>query len=273
MGKIVPILIVVAIVGITLALMVSIVPYGTAAVVTHMGVIDENEKVRLAPFLRTPFVDGVELRSIQTQKYPNVASDADLPIIESTSKDQQTIKTQYVVIYSLNPDTLPSLVKNVVSYEVTLLSPHSNSAVKGVMGKFDAFQMVKERAKVEAAIADDLRERLANAEKCKGCINVESVQLINLGFDEQYEQAIKQKNVAIQKLDEAKINLETEAVRSDTKRVAAQGDADAIRIVNEAIEASPNALANKALDKWNGQVPLVQGQENGVVPMIQLPSK
>jgi N-acetylglucosamine kinase-like BadF-type ATPase len=49
---------------------------------------------------------------------------------------------------------------------------------------------------------------------------------------------------------------------------AARGQAESIRIINEAVAANPRYVELKAVEKWDGKLPTVTG---GAMPMLQLP--
>lgn len=87
----------------------------------------------------------------------------------------------------------------------------------------------------------------------------------------------QQRAQAAQALEEQrKAEARAAVAQADGERLAAiaraQGEAEAIRLVQEQLNASPNYISYLYASRWNGQYPttLVQGQAGGVLPNLPL---
>ena len=104
-------------------------------------------------------------------------------------------------------------------------------------------------------------------------ITVVNVNIINLNFSETYNQAIEEKNVALQRTLKAQQELETTKIEAEKKKVDAQATADANRILNESLSQEnleKQALENQAnaIAKWNGQLPTTMAGDS--VPFLNI---
>lgn len=103
----------------------------------------------------------------------------------------------------------------------------------------------------------------------------QGLELANIEAQTAQVQAEKDKKVA---LVEAQKNKETAEIQAEQKRIQAEGDAEAIRIKAEAeAEANrkiadsltTNLIEKQKIDKWNGNVPTVQGSGSTIVDITQ----
>lgn len=103
----------------------------------------------------------------------------------------------------------------------------------------------------------------------------QGLELANIEAKTAQVQAEKDKKIA---LVEAEKNKETAEIQAEQKRIQAEGDAEAIRIKAEA-EAEANRkiadslttdlIEKQKIDKWNGNVPTVQGTGSTIVDITQ----
>lgn len=103
----------------------------------------------------------------------------------------------------------------------------------------------------------------------------QGLELANIEAQTAQVQAEKDKKVA---LVEAQKNKEAAEIQAEQKRIQAEGDAEAIRIKAEAeAEANKkiadslttNLIEKQKIDKWNGNVPTVQGSGSTIVDITQ----
>ena len=99
-------------------------------------------------------------------------------------------------------------------------------------------------------------------------IKTEAVNIVNFEFSEVFNQAIEAKVTAEQNALAAKNKLEQVKYEADQNVTKADGEAKAIAIQAEAIEAQGGAayIQLKALEKWDGKLPQIVGQ--GAIPFI-----
>ena len=107
-----------------------------------------------------------------------------------------------------------------------------------------------------------------------------SVPVLLYVFSDAFATQIESKVVAYQKFLTEENNLKAIEVIANQTVVQAEaqaranvakanGEAQAIKIINEQLKQSPDYLKWQAINKWNGQMPYVLG--SGGFPLFQLP--
>jgi len=168
----------------------------------------------------------------------------------------------------------------------SFIKPNIISWTKEVTAKYPVTEILgDERANLNIALSDYIHDKF----EPYGII-VDNVSLINIDADEDTRAAVQKKVTAQQDLELAQIEQKTAKVQADKDKevaliaaeqekevaeinaekakIKAEGDAEATRIKAEA-EASANKMIAESLtleliekqkiDKWNGDVPSVQG--------------
>ena len=216
--------------------------------------------------LKVPIAQSVVVMVVQTAKYETPAAAA--------SKDLQVVSSHIAVNYHLTPETVPELYKNIgVGYEDKVIQPAVQEEVKAATAKYTAEELITQRPVVKQTIEDSLRERLVS----RGII-VESVNIVNFDFSEQFNAAIESKVTAEQDALKAQRILErikieaNQAVaaaegQKNSKIAIAQGDAEAIKLIDEQLSRSPQYIQFLMANRWNGVLPTVTG---GAVPFLNL---
>lgn len=218
---------------------------------------------------RIPFAQDVIKMDIQTLKYEASASAA--------SKDLQTVSTKIAVNYHLNPDNVVTLYSNIgTTYGDKIIQPAVQEVVKASTAKFSAEQLITNRQQVKDLIDEQLRARLLD----KGIV-METTSITDFDFSQQFNTAIEAKVTAEQTalkaqrdLDRIRIEAQqtvtqAEATANSTK-LKADAEAYALRVVQEQLQKSNQLVPYKAIEKWNGQLPVWTG--GGAVPFVDVNS-
>lgn len=241
-----------------------IVPAGFQGVLKTFGAVDTV----LSPgfHLKIPFVQDVTLMETRTVKYEAEATAA--------TKDLLDVTTRVALNYHLEVGAVGELYQTVGSdYQERIIVPAVQETVKAVTAKFDAAQLITDRPSVKQEIDEQLATRLA-----KNKIIVDTISLTDFKYPKEFNDAIISKQTAVQLKQKAENDLLRIEVEAKQARTVAEGqanakieiamaDARAIELINEQLEKSPAYIQFKALDKWNGVLPLVTG---GAVPFVPL---
>ena len=91
-------------------------------------------------------------------------------------------------------------------YEQVILEPAIQESVKSVISKYTAEEVVTSRTEVSLKSLEELQNKVS-----KYGIVIDSFNIINLTFSEEYSNAIEEKQVAEQKLATAKLEAEAAA--------------------------------------------------------------
>ena len=205
---------------------------------------------------KIPFVQTVKHVNIQQKKFDGKEN--------SYTRDVQTSEVDYTINYDLVKDNVAKLMKNVgEDYHNRIVVPYVRSALKESFGNFAATQIVENRDKVRRQIEEKLRATLSK----EYFANIH-FQLVNIDFDDQFETAIKEKQVAEQNALKAKnVTVQIEEQAKQT-RIKAEAEAEAMRIKATALERNQKLVEYEAVQKWNGELPEYMG--SGAIPFLNL---
>lgn len=202
-----------------------------------------------------PVMNTVKQLSVQTQK-----------IEDSTlaySKDIQSVKTTIALNYHINPARADALYQEVQKdFEDVLIEPSIEESVKAATANFTAQELIEKRPIVKEEIKNALIERLSKY------FIVDDFSIVNFAFNEQFEEAVEDKQVAMQialKAENDLLRIEIEAKQVVEK---AKAEAESIRIQGQALRENPRLVDLKAVEKWDGKLPTYMLGET--VPFINL---
>jgi regulator of protease activity HflC (stomatin/prohibitin superfamily) len=99
-------------------------------------------------------------------------------------------------------------------------------------------------------------------------IFVETISITNFEFPKIFMDSVTAKQTQVQKAMEAENKVKEAEAIAKQMIADATGKAESIRLINEQLRNSPDYLKLKAIERWDGHVPLVMG--SGAVPFISL---
>ena len=213
---------------------VTIIGTGQIGVVTNFGRVTGRE-LGEGISLKVPFgIESVARYDIKVQKETAATAAA--------TKDLQDVTAEIVLNYRLNRGDVSTMHQTVgVLYKDKLISPALQEIFKSAAAKYNASELITERAALKNDVYTQLKERLG-----KHGIAVDDVSITNFKFSDSFAKAIEDKQVAQQNAERAKFNLD-----------AARTDAEAQRVQSETL--SDNYLRKQAIDKWDGKLPTYMG--------------
>ena len=215
---------------------------------TERGVLSTFGKMSesvVEPWLHTkiPFVQTVKKINVQQKKFDGKE--------ESYTRDVQTDNVEYTINYELIKSSVSDLLKNVwEDYHEKIVIPFIRSAMKESFGNFAAIEIVENRDQVRSQIEAMLKKTLNS----KYFSNVQ-FQLTNINFDDDFENAIKEKQVAEQQALKAKnVTIQVEEQAKQTK-IKAEAEAEAMKIKAKSLESNQKLVEYEAVQKWDGKLP------------------
>lgn len=259
------------------------VEQGTVGVVKRMGAVTGT--LQPGPHFVTPFITSVSEVSTKTLSV-NPSEDA-------SSQDLQQVHTQVTLTYHFNSDNdsiiyiYSKLIDNSPNaVENKVVNPAIYEAIKASEAKYTVQELVQKRAQVR----DDI-ENMVKARLIPYHITAETTSITDFRFSDAFEKSIESKQVAQQDAEKAsnilnQKKIEAEQVEAEAKGqaaanvAAAEGEAKAIIAKADAQAKANRELAasltqqlilNKAIDKWNGQRPMVEGGKGSGL-LLQLPA-
>ena len=263
-------IIVLVIIGVVASSSVKIVDAGNRGILTHWSAVDlTNAPLDEGIHFVIPFQDEVVQMEVRTLKYDTST--------RSASKDLQTVQTTVTVNYHPDTERVHFLYKEIgLSYENRVIQPAIDETVKQVSANYNAEELITKRPLVKSDIENAIRERLNQF-----YIDTEVISITDFEFSPLFAKAIESKVEAEQKAQKAEndlIRIEVEARQLEAQAVGlaaaniaeAQGEAEAISIINNALSNNPFYLEWLKTQAWDGRLPLVVGE--GGTPFISIPT-
>jgi len=171
--------------------------------------------------------------------------------MQAYTKDMQQADFEIAVTYAVKKAELVDLhVKYGDRYASVIIEPAVQSAVKDVVGQWEAEQLVNNREKATAAISEKVIGLVADKP-----VSVKQINIMNIDYSDVFEKAIESKQVAQQRALEAKNKTAEIEEEAKQKLVTAKAEAEAIQIRAEALNKNKDVMMLNAIEKWNGVMP------------------
>ena len=259
------------VIGVMASAAVQIVDSGHRGVLLHWNAVD----VTVPPLdeglhFVVPFQDTVVNMEVRTLLFVKGTSAA--------SKDLQTVTTEVTVNYHPDPESINILYKEVgLNYQNRIIAPAVEEVVKQVTANYNAEELITKRPLVKSDIEAEITNRLNTYN-----IITEVISITDFQFSSLFSSAIESKVEAEQKAQQAENDLKRIEVEARQRAAQAEGlaaaniaeasgEAEAIRIINQALAQNPAYLEWLKTQAWDGKLPLVVG--SGGTPFIQIPVK
>jgi len=201
-------------------------------------------------------VTDVSIRTITTQ------TDADC-----FSSDLQEVKITIAVQTRITKENASKIFQNYGLDYMSQATPKILDALKAETAKYEAAQIIANRDKIRSETMKAASARLQDF------VEVQDFSIVNVSFSDDYEKAIEAKQVAQQRAEQAKYELQQAQIEADTKVAAAKGEAQAIEIRGDALSKNPEVIDLELINKWDGKAPdtLVSGNAGSSAASIVLP--
>ena len=262
--------IVLIIIAVVASSSVKIVDAGNRGILTHWNAVDlTSAPLDEGIHFVVPFQDDIVQMEVRTLKYDTST--------RSASQDLQTVQTTVTVNYHPDTEKVHYLYKEIgLSYENRVIQPAIDETVKQVSANYNAEELITKRPLVKADIENAIRDRLNQF-----YIETEVISITDFEFSPLFAKAIESKVEAEQKAQKAEndlIRIEVEARQLEAQAVGlaaanvaeAQGEAEAIGIINDALSNNPFYIEWLKTQAWDGKLPLVVGE--GGTPFISIPT-
>jgi regulator of protease activity HflC (stomatin/prohibitin superfamily) len=210
--------------------------------------------------LKVPFAQSIKKVEVRTQKIEATA--------DSASLDLQDVQTTVALNYHVIPNEANNLYQNIgLSYRERVILPAIHESVKAMTAKFNAENLIARRPEVRNGIKELLSEKLS-----KYNVIVDSLNIVNFQFSEEFDRAIEAKVTAEQLKLKAEMDLERIKVEKEQRIALAEAEAEALRLQKSQITPDLIRLREvdaqiKAIEKWDGVMPEVTG---GAIPFINV---
>lgn len=229
---------------------------GEVAIVSTFGKITRIDEEGL--HFKVPFMQSKTFMEIREKTYIFAKTEEMDTTMEVSTKDMQSIKIELTVQASIaDPEKLYKAFNT--KYEQRFIRPRAKEVVQATIAKYTIEEFVSKRSEISDIINADIADDFLSY----GLV-VSNVSIVNHDFSDEYERAIEQKKIAEQAVERAKAEQQKVLIEYENKVKIAELELKEkeIRAKANAVESqslSKQLLQKMAIEKWNGQLPKVQG--------------
>ena len=237
---------------------------GEVAVISTFGKLDRIENEGL--HFKIPFIQSKDFMETREKTYIFGKTQEMDTTLEVSTKDMQTIKLEFTVQANISdPEKLYRAFS--LNYEWRFIRPRVNEIVQSTIAKYTIEEFVSMRATISSEIFRELQDDFM----AYG-LNVSNVSIVNHDFSDEYERAVEEKKIAEQAVQKAKSEQEKLSIIAENKVKLAeyalkekelQAKANAI----ESNSLTPQLLKKMMIEKWNGELPKVQGNSSNLIKL------
>ncbi len=213
----------VGLVGLTALLRcTAMVPAGHVAVIDTFGQVSD----RVLPaglHFKNPFASTINL-SVQTQEIKETT--------QAPSKEGLMMDVDVSILYHLDPNQAKQVYQSVgANYQEVLVLPEFRSLIRNATAQYNAQDLYTSQRQ---AVGNQIRTDLNGVLVSRGIV-VESTPLRNVTLPENLRRSIEAKMEADQASQKMQFVLAKEKQEADRKRIEAQGQADAQKIISQGL--------------------------------------
>ena len=196
-----------------------------------------------------PIVHTVRKLSVRVQSQEITA--------EASSRDLQDVYTDVALNWHIVPEETYLIFQQIGEQDAIIqhiINPAVEEVLKAVMAMYTAEEIITKRGQVKTGVDQALIERLRPYH-----IAVDDISLVHVHFSNRFSDAVEAKQVAEQEAKRADF-VALKAVKEAEARVnLAKGEATAQQLLRDSL--TPELLQRQAIEKWNGNLPLIVGGE------------
>jgi transporter, stomatin/podocin/band 7/nephrosis.2/SPFH family len=235
---------------------------GEVAIVSTNGNISRVDGPGL--HFKYPLIQSKVFMETREKSYIFGKTDEQDTTLEVSTKDMQSIKLEFTVQANIqDPEKLYTNFG--MKYQERFVRPRVKEIVQATIAKYTIEEFVTKRAQISTEIFNDLQDDFARY----GMV-VSNVSIVNHDFSDEYEKAIEAKKVAEQKVETAKAESAKAQVEAENRVKLAEYALREKELQAKANEIESNSLTPQLLrkmtiEKWNGQLPKVQGSSNNLI--------
>lgn len=226
----------------------AIVNAGERGVLLEFGAVQD---VVLAEGIHpiVPLIHTVKKLSVRVQSQEITA--------EASSKDLQDVYTDVALNWHIVPEETYLIFQQIGDRDAiiqNIINPAVEEVLKAVMAKYTAEEIITKRGEVKTGVDQALIERLRPYH-----IAVDDISLVHVHFSNRFSDAVEAKQVAEQEAKRAEFVALKAIKEAEAKVNLAKGEAEAQKLLQQSL--TPALLQRQAIEKWNGNLPLVMGSE------------
>lgn len=261
--------VVLALALVLLASSVRLVPVGHALVIFNTvtkGFRVGRQGVALVP----PLIAVTEQYDLRQLEYTMSSSmgegkraDVDDSLWSPTQEGLQ-VGIDLTVWHRLDPARVAEIHQKIgPDFEEKIIRPAVRSVIRLVISEYPVMDVYSaKRARIQQEINHKVRQLVE-----KDGFIIDEVVLRDVRFTDEFAKAIEAKQIAQQSAEQMKYVLEKEQKEAERKVIEAQGRAQAIEKINEALRQNPNYIRYLYVDKLSDKISVIVSDQNTIMDL------
>ncbi|HEX6850376.1 MAG TPA: prohibitin family protein [Candidatus Polarisedimenticolaceae bacterium] len=148
-------------------------------------------------------------------------------------------------------------------FEEKIIRPAIRSVIRLVISEYAVMDVYSSK---RARIQEEINAKVKALVEKDGFV-IDEIVLRDVRFTDQFAQAIEQKQIAQQSAEQMKYVLEKEQREAERKVIEAEGRANAIEKINEALRQNPNYIRYLYVDKLSDKISVIVSDQNTIMDL------
>lgn len=193
-----------------------------------------------------PLTTNLEVMEVREKKWGSAT--------QAYTRDVQQADVKFTLSYQLDPAKAMWVFQNVGTNEdwaAKLIPQVVEQSIKDVFGQSEAVKdAINNQGAMQQRILAEIRKRL----KPRNVI-VHGFELNDISFSDAFEAAVEQKQIAVETANAERNKTVAVEERARQTVIAANADAEAMKIKTQALAGNAKLVEYEAVQKWNGELP------------------
>ena len=184
---------------------------------------------------------------------------------ECFSKDLQLVTVKIAVLTVLTKEKATQVYSTVGLQYLEQVKPRVFEILKQHVSRYEAETLIESREKIRDEVFKACQERLSDI------VGMQDFVVVNIDFSDEFQRAIEKKQVALQDSLRAENELKKAKIEAEQAIETAKGEAEALKVRGEALQANPAVAQLEAIKKWDGKAPqtvVLYGSDTADLPVV-----
>lgn len=198
---------------------------------------------------------------------PTTVQERRLETLTVQTKDSQFVKVEAVVKFKVDKDNAFNVYQkygDIDNLKDKIVKNYAQKAIEKAATKYNVIELLGEsKMELYGIVNEELAIKFA-----EDGIDLVDITIDDIDAGKDIEAAIQETAKAKQDLETAEQKKEIEKTKAEMKIIKAQGEADANAILTEKL--TREILYKQFLEKWDGKLPLVTGEDGNIIDISSL---